>query len=74
MSVTDEDPLGSVCPMRIDELSEGDALKSLKSTPQGLANSEAQRRLSEYGPNQIEPVRAPTRCCGYCGNSYTSLH
>ena len=43
--------------MRIDELSEDDALKSLKSTPQGLATSEAQRRLREYGPNRVEAVR-----------------
>jgi sodium/potassium-transporting ATPase subunit alpha len=43
--------------MRIDELSEADALKSLKSTPQGLSTSEAQRRLREFGPNRVEAVR-----------------
>ena len=43
--------------MRIDELSEDDALKSLKSTPQGLSAPEAQRRLHEYGPNRVVAVR-----------------
>jgi magnesium-transporting ATPase (P-type) len=41
---------------RIHELSVDDALTSLHSTAQGLSSSEAQRRLSEFGPNRVEEL------------------
>jgi sodium/potassium-transporting ATPase subunit alpha len=42
---------------RIDHLSEADALASLGSTPQGLSNAEAHRRLREFGLNRVEEMR-----------------
>lgn len=41
----------------IHELSADDALTSLRSTSQGLSSLEAQRRLSEFGPNRVEELR-----------------
>lgn len=41
---------------RIHELSVDGALTSLRSTVQGLSSSEAQRRLSEFGPNRVEEL------------------
>jgi sodium/potassium-transporting ATPase subunit alpha len=38
-------------------LSDSEALASLNSSPQGLSDTEAQRRRREYGPNRIESVR-----------------
>jgi len=43
--------------MKIHQLSPDEALDSLKSGPDGLSQTEALRRLSEYGPNQIDTVR-----------------
>ncbi len=34
------------------------ALAELKSSPQGLSNSEAQKRLSQFGPNKIEEEKS----------------
>jgi sodium/potassium-transporting ATPase subunit alpha len=42
--------------MKIQQLTAGDALASLKSDPQGLSSSEALRRFHEYGPNRVEEV------------------
>jgi sodium/potassium-transporting ATPase subunit alpha len=43
--------------LRIDRLSEAEALASLASGPEGLSRDEARRRLGEFGPNRIEEVR-----------------
>ena len=42
--------------MKIHQLSPGEALKSLKSSHDGLSQNEALRRLKEFGPNQIDKV------------------
>jgi len=43
-------------PVRIDHLSPLDAVTSLKSAVTGLSRAEAERRLDEYGPNEVEKV------------------
>ncbi len=43
--------------MKINNLSEKEVLLSLATSEQGLTESEARRRLSEFGPNRIEEVR-----------------
>ena len=43
--------------MKIQNLAVEEALASLHSSPNGLTPEEAQRRLSEYGPNEVEQVR-----------------
>ena len=46
--------------MRIHQLSPLDAVASLKSTAAGLSRAEAERRLHEFGRNEVEKVaRAP---------------
>lgn len=47
--------------MNINRLSVADALANLRSSEQGLASPEAQRRLREFGPNQLEALRRPHR-------------
>jgi len=42
--------------MKIHQLSAGDAVASLNSSPKGLSPGEAQRRLVEYGPNRVEEI------------------
>ncbi|MCE9611495.1 MAG: cation-transporting P-type ATPase [Chthoniobacter sp.] len=42
--------------MKIHRLTVADALISLKSGPAGLSEAEAQRRLAEYGANEVEEV------------------
>lgn len=42
--------------MRIHQLSPVDAIASLKSTLSGLSHTEAERRLQEYGSNEVEKV------------------
>ncbi|MDV6347645.1 cation-transporting P-type ATPase [Nitrosomonas sp. Is35] len=42
--------------MRIHQLSPVDAIASLKSTLSGLSYAEAERRLQEYGSNEVEKV------------------
>ncbi|MEC4748460.1 cation-transporting P-type ATPase [Methylomicrobium sp. Wu6] len=42
--------------MKIRQASIEEALDSLKSSLDGLSQAEAERRLSEYGPNRIEDV------------------
>ena len=44
--------------MKIHRLTIDDALASLQSGPDGLAHEEARRRLGEFGPNQVEQLRA----------------
>jgi calcium-translocating P-type ATPase len=44
--------------MRIDQLSVEEALASLHSGADGIGDAEAKRRLSEFGPNQVERVEA----------------
>ncbi|MBI5772485.1 MAG: cation-transporting P-type ATPase [Verrucomicrobia bacterium] len=43
--------------MKIHQMSLAEAFASLQSGPAGLSASEAARRLAEYGPNAVEPVR-----------------
>jgi magnesium-transporting ATPase (P-type) len=43
--------------MQIPILSVDAVLAGLRTTPQGLASSEAARRAAEYGPNRIEEAR-----------------
>jgi sodium/potassium-transporting ATPase subunit alpha len=43
--------------MNIHQLTVNDALKRLQSSPDGLLSAEANRRLLEFGPNQVEKVR-----------------
>src|SRR6516225_1502751 len=43
--------------MKIHHHSIEDAFQSLHSGPIGLAGPEAERRLREFGPNQVERVR-----------------
>ncbi|MCC7484669.1 MAG: cation-transporting P-type ATPase [Burkholderiales bacterium] len=43
--------------MRITHLAPDEAFASLRSRPAGLTESEARRRLAEYGPNRIEEAR-----------------
>jgi sodium/potassium-transporting ATPase subunit alpha len=42
--------------MKIHELTVADALASLKSGLAGLSDAEAQRRLVEFGKNEVEEV------------------
>jgi calcium-translocating P-type ATPase len=42
--------------MKIHHLTVADALASLKSGFSGLSDAEAQRRLAEFGPNEVEEV------------------
>ena len=42
--------------MKIHHLSVDEAFTSMQSAPGGLDAAEAQRRLAEFGPNQIERV------------------
>ena len=42
--------------LRIDQLSDADALASLDSTPEGLSAAEAYTRLREFGPNRLAEV------------------
>ena len=42
--------------MKIHHLTVADAFVSLKSGLDGLSDAEAQRRLAEFGPNQVEEV------------------
>ena len=42
--------------MKIHHLSIDEAFTSMQSTPGGLDAAEAQRRLAEFGPNQVERV------------------
>jgi sodium/potassium-transporting ATPase subunit alpha len=44
--------------MKIHHLTVEEALISLHSTPEGLPEVEAARRLSEFGPNRVEKIRA----------------
>ena len=43
--------------MKIHQLSVQAALESLQSSPGGLSESEARRRLREFGPNRLEQAR-----------------
>ena len=43
--------------MKIHQLSVDDALRSLHGRPEGLTSAEAQHRLHDFGPNQVERVR-----------------
>ncbi|MGZ3471812.1 MAG: cation-translocating P-type ATPase [Isosphaeraceae bacterium] len=43
--------------MKIHQLSVADALRSLHARPEGLTSVEAQHRLHDFGPNQVERVR-----------------
>ncbi len=43
--------------MEIHRLGVEDALRSLHSGPDGLTSAEAERRLHDFGPNQVERVR-----------------
>src|SRR5512147_1092102 len=43
--------------MKIHQLSVVDALRSLHARPEGLTSVEAQHRLHDFGPNQVERVR-----------------
>ena len=43
--------------MKIHQLSVDDALRSLHSRPGGLTTVEAQHRLEDFGPNQVERIR-----------------
>jgi magnesium-transporting ATPase (P-type) len=38
-----------------------EALEILESSPHGLTSGEAQRRLTEYGPNILEDIQPPSR-------------
>jgi calcium-translocating P-type ATPase len=42
--------------MKIHHLTPEDAIDSLNSSPAGLTRTEAERRLEEYGPNQVERI------------------
>lgn len=42
--------------MKIHQLSPEEALKSLHSSPEGLSQDEARRRLQSFGPNRIQQV------------------
>jgi sodium/potassium-transporting ATPase subunit alpha len=43
--------------MRITQFTPAEALASLRSSERGLSNTEATRRLAEYGPNRVEEIR-----------------
>ncbi len=43
--------------MKIHLLTIDEAIKSLGGSPEGLSQSEAKRRLEEYGPNHIEEIK-----------------
>jgi len=40
--------------MKIHHLTVAQAIESLRSSPHGLSQREAARRLAEYGPNRVE--------------------
>ncbi len=42
--------------MKIHQLSAGQALESLASSPQGLPRAEAEKRLQEFGPNSVQAL------------------
>jgi hypothetical protein len=43
--------------MKIHQLTTEEAFRSLQSGREGLALGEAQRRLAEYGPNEVEQIQ-----------------
>lgn len=43
--------------MEIHQLSAADAVHILHSSPEGLTSAEAERRLHDFGPNEVERVR-----------------
>lgn len=43
--------------MKIHQLSAAEAILSLKSTPAGLVHPEVERRLQEFGPNEVKPAK-----------------
>jgi sodium/potassium-transporting ATPase subunit alpha len=51
--------------MKIHHLSTEEVLTTLRSGPDGLSRHEAERRLSEYGPNRIEEVRRKSLLLGF---------
>jgi len=42
---------------KLHQLPQEAALRCLQSGQEGLSRSEARRRLEEYGPNRLEPIR-----------------
>lgn len=46
----------AACAMRIQQLSVEEAFASLRSGPDGLAADEAESRLREFGPNEVQQV------------------
>ncbi len=51
--------------MKIHQFSPDEALSSLKSSRDGLSQSEVQRRLDEFGLNQIDKVRPESLLLGF---------
>ena len=47
--------------MEIHRLSAAEALAALRSSEQGLAADEAERRQLEFGPNDVERIEGPSR-------------
>jgi magnesium-transporting ATPase (P-type) len=43
--------------MKIYKLSSNEVFKELKTSKKGLSTDDSQKRLEEYGPNQIEEVK-----------------
>ena len=43
--------------MRIHQLAVNEAILSLHTGPAGLTSTEAERRLGEFGPNRVDPIR-----------------
>jgi hypothetical protein len=56
-------------PMKIHQLSVEDALRSLRSKPEGLSSEEALRRLREFGPIAWRESLANLLGSAYSGNS-----
>jgi len=46
----------------------GRALAELKSTPDGLTDAEAARRLAEKGPNKLAEEKRSQRCSAFCSS------
>ena len=41
--------------------------KKLASSPEGLSQAEAQKRLTQHGPNECPPIVAGLRAAGFTG-------
>lgn len=59
--------------MKIYQMSDKEVLIELKTSNDGLSSEEAKKRLTEYGPNQIEEVKRKPLIYSFLANFYNVL-